>query len=1016
MSNSIDLVIGSDAIKQVENLLSKLTLADAELIRISESARTASKGIASISTPSGLDASVSTTKALNAELEKQNKIITDLTKQISLLNEKRKPSVKLTMDERVQNQENNKVLKQESLERLGLVSVYTKLNKSRTDAKNTLRDLIASEKASTDEIKRAQREYDILDKKVKKADNAVGDFSKNVGNYKSAFSGLTNLLGAFGIVGGLGAIASVATEIFQTTKELQSLDLALKAVTETEENFSFQQSFLKDISQKYGVEIQNLTKLYTSFYVASKDKLAGKEIQDIFENIAKSGSTLGLSNETLQRSFTAVNQMLSKGTVASEELRGQLAEALPGAVQAMTKAVQVLHPELKNLTEKDLFAMIKAGKILASEVLPETARQLVLLTGADKAKGIETLNKSTARLSNTWTDFVRTLTEGDSKLSKLLSGSVNFLTIAATVITSLLKSSEQSRKEYTESLKDKGYSDVFKQIEGFSKEELELTKKNNSELIKENAKKVTAILEQNKKISLDNNLGVAQKSIMIGQNSRVIKQINNSSYTAIGANRGIDEKLNPKLTNESANNEASKAELKALEKSKEDRLKLIYDLSKAELELQILKKTELLKNDIATYDQQFKTLSEYSALKLMLINLTYQEEVRLAKGNKDKIRIAQIERESNQIKQTEDTNTRLKSIKDRQIKDKKDEEKNFVDGLKDTQNEIDDARKSAEEVEATYQKNSLNRIDEQIEKVKKAKEEIKSYLDSFAQEFASQAGFSETFSMLSGEIEGFGKDFKVTFNAIAETAQETFNFINQFSQAGFDQEKERLQAQYDIALGFAGNSTEAQQKLAEELETRKKEIANRENEQKKRQAIFNIAIDTAQAIAATIGKTGFFGIPLAFIVGALGLAQIALVQSQEVPQYAEGTDYHGGGLMIVNDGKGANFKEKIITPDGKVMIPDGRNVLMNAPKGTKVLTHEQQIQEMLNERGISMSNSINSSGMTADEMDNVLAKHFGKIQINNTTFDKNGIDSWFENNGSRTRRNENRVSRTGFKV
>uniref|UniRef100_UPI0030ED19FE hypothetical protein n=1 Tax=uncultured Winogradskyella sp. TaxID=395353 RepID=UPI0030ED19FE len=37
--------------------------------------------------------------------------------------------------------------------------------------------------------------------------------------------------------------------------------------------------------------------------------------------------------------------------------------------------------------------MIKNGKILASEVLPETARQLVIMTGADKAEGIITLSK-----------------------------------------------------------------------------------------------------------------------------------------------------------------------------------------------------------------------------------------------------------------------------------------------------------------------------------------------------------------------------------------------------------------------------------------------------------------------------------------------------------------------------------------------------------------------------------------------------------------------------------------------
>jgi lambda repressor-like predicted transcriptional regulator len=103
-------------------------------------------------------------------------------------------------------------------------------------------------------------------------------------------------------------------------------------------------------------------------------------------------------------------------------------------------------------------------------------------------------------------------------------------------------------------------------------------------------------------------------------------------------------------------------------------------------------------------------------------------------------------------------------------------------------------------------------------------------------------------------------------------------------------------------------------------------------------------------------------------------------------------------------------------PNGKEVMPEGRNVLMNAPKGTKVLTHEQQIREMLNERGISMSKSYHSNGMTAQEMDGVMAKHFSKIQTNVTNIDKKGFSSWSEKNGNRTKQNANRVAGIGFKV
>ncbi len=64
----------------------------------------------------------------------------------------------------------------------------------------------------------------------------------------------------------------------------------------------------------------------------------------------------------------------------------------------------------------------------------------------------------------------------------------------------------------------------------------------------------------------------------------------------------------------------------------------------------------------------------------------------------------------------------------------------------------------------------------------------------------------------------------------------------------------------------------------------------------------------------------------------------------EVPQYANGTPDGGhpiNGPMMVNDGRGA---ETVITPDGRAFIPKGRNVVLNAPKGTHVLTAEETAQ------------------------------------------------------------------------
>lgn len=327
----------------------------------------------------------------------------------------------------------------------------------------------------------------------------------------------------------------------------------------------------------------------------------------------------------------------------------------------------------------------------------------------------------------------------------------------------------------------------------------------------------------------------------------------------------------------------------------------------------------------------------------------------------------------------------------------------------------------------------INEINLQIEKLKviritgtpEEREEAKKDLQTLIELKNQLMGGSPTAGSLpnialtpiDSPHEKLKSDWKETFSAIADSAQQAGDIIAEFSQRNFDNEYRRLEAQKDISLKFAGDSAEAKAKIEADYEKKRKDIATRENRAKQRQAIFNIAIDTAQAIMATVGKTGFAGLPLALILGALGAAQIALVASQKIPQYFDGTDNHIGGMMLVNDRAGANFQEKVILPNGKEIMPQGRNVLMNAPKGTKVLTHEQQIMQMLNERGISMSvKHSQNNGMTSDQMEAIMEKTLGRRPTLNLSMDGNGLSMAMLKNGNITKRAESRGSGRGIEV
>ena len=52
---------------------------------------------------------------------------------------------------------------------------------------------------------------------------------------------------------------------------------------------------------------------------------------------------------------------------------------------------------------------------------------------------------------------------------------------------------------------------------------------------------------------------------------------------------------------------------------------------------------------------------------------------------------------------------------------------------------------------------------------------------------------------------------------------------------------------------------------------------------------------------------------------------------------AKGTNFHPGGSALVNDQKGPIYEELIQLPNGRSFIPKGRNIVLDLPRGSKVL-------------------------------------------------------------------------------
>ncbi|HCJ8289570.1 TPA: tape measure protein [Escherichia coli] len=183
--------------------------------------------------------------------------------------------------------------------------------------------------------------------------------------------------------------------------------------------------FIQDLTQITGMDTTETQAQFASFGASAKNTMGLEGSEELFKNLTGYARLMGRSDEQIQRALTAVSQMASKGQVMSEELKGQLSEALPGATQAFAKAL--------GLTEKQLFDKMKNGDVKASDALPKFAKELG--SQIDSRGGWKAIQDSTqtmlGNLKNTWnnslTDIFRGSEDGLQDFTRSLTTLLNSL-------------------------------------------------------------------------------------------------------------------------------------------------------------------------------------------------------------------------------------------------------------------------------------------------------------------------------------------------------------------------------------------------------------------------------------------------------------------------------------------------------------------------------------------------------------------------------------------------------------
>ncbi|BAS54245.1 hypothetical protein NIES2135_05050 [Leptolyngbya boryana NIES-2135] len=173
---------------------------------------------------------------------------------------------------------------------------------------------------------------------------------------------------------------------------IEALTTALKYVSGNSQEAVANMKFLRDASDQLGYSLTALIPGFNSLAASTKGtQLEGQETRNIFYSIVEAGRTLGLSNEQIKNSLLAVSQMAGKNIVSMEELRGQLGESLPSAIQIFARAMGV---SVQQFTK-----MVESGQV-GADALTKFSRQINKEMGSAVPAALNTAAAASTNLQN----------------------------------------------------------------------------------------------------------------------------------------------------------------------------------------------------------------------------------------------------------------------------------------------------------------------------------------------------------------------------------------------------------------------------------------------------------------------------------------------------------------------------------------------------------------------------------------------------------------------------------------
>ncbi|MGL5013812.1 MAG: tape measure protein, partial [Bacteroidales bacterium] len=234
-----------------------------------------------------------------------------------------------------------------------------------------------------------------LERDFKRASAGGRDFLGTLREVRSAFIALTAANLAF--TGGAA--------VMRTGQMFEGINAAMSMTSDSTSETASKIQFIRDEAYRLGLDLKTAAQGFVQMSVAAKEIMSSGQTQELFTGLSEYSTALGLDQFRFEKALLGFTQIANKGQLMSEEVKNQIGEQLPGALDLFRKAASEFSG--KELTTPEFFKMMEKGELLAQDILPLMGK--MMSEAAKKGGALEKMLNSNGvamrRLQQTWTNF-----------------------------------------------------------------------------------------------------------------------------------------------------------------------------------------------------------------------------------------------------------------------------------------------------------------------------------------------------------------------------------------------------------------------------------------------------------------------------------------------------------------------------------------------------------------------------------------------------------------------------------